>query len=106
MAVAGALCSREDFISLTSRFARDLEFRAAHGASGVEAGAVDAWFAARHSTALRSLVSRVLDGRPLPDAPERESDRSHAYCPRCWTQYSTPDGTCIDCGELPLRSFS
>ena len=105
MAVAGALCSSEDFVALTSRLARDLEFRTAHRASSVEARAVDAWFAARHRAALVSLASRVLDGRPFPSAPERESDRSRAYCPRCWTQYSTTDSNCMDCGGLPLRSF-
>ena len=106
VAVAGALCSGEDFTALTSRLTRDLEFRTAHGPSSAEARAVEAWFTARHRAALASLASRVLDGRPFPRAPERESDRSRAYCPRCWMQYSTTDSTCIDCGGLPLRSFS
>lgn len=38
-----------------------------------------------------------------PPAPADESCR--AYCPRCESQFTTADGFCADCGELPLAPF-
>lgn len=60
--------------------------------------------------ALREAVGEFLakcDLRPdelvRPPAPADETCR--AYCPRCGAQFTAAEGTCPDCGGLPLVAF-
>ena len=106
LAVVGALGSPERFSLLASRLVRDLAYRVENGASDSHALAVASWFASRHAAAVSALASRVLGGQPLPDAPNQERHGSHAYCPRCWTQFGSAEHACEGCGGLALKSFS
>jgi hypothetical protein len=106
LAVVGALGSPEHFALLASRLVRDLAYREENSGSNAHALAVASWFASRQVAAVNALASRVLGGKPLPDAPEQERHGSTAYCPRCWTQFGSAELACEGCGGLALKSFS
>jgi hypothetical protein len=64
------------------------------------------WIRARWSARAREWITREY-GHPeaLLAPPERESQRSLSFCPRCHQQYLREGGTCLDCPGIPLRSF-
>lgn len=47
-----------------------------------------------------------LNPHELCRAPQPTEAASRAYCPRCETQFATPDARCADCGGLALVAFT
>jgi hypothetical protein len=67
----------------------------------------EAWHRAELLREANALIARTGSaGRPVECAPDPESSASRSYCPRCLCQYVTGQGTCPDCGELPLERLS
>jgi hypothetical protein len=63
-----------------------------------------------HRNALRTAIEKFLkqaglDVGALLGAPEPLDESCRAYCPRCETQFTNPDGKCNDCGGLALIEF-
>ena len=61
----------------------------------VQIETVEAWLA-------ENKIAPVELCKPPPPADES----CHAYCPRCEAQFTTPTGTCADCGGVPLAAFA
>ena len=49
------------------------------------------------------LSAQKFDPQRLLKPPIAEGGRSRTYCPACLTQYVLEEGTCFDCGEVPLE---
>ena len=49
------------------------------------------------------LSAQKFDPHVLLKPPMAEDGRSRTYCPACLTQYVLEEGTCLDCGEVPLE---
>lgn len=49
------------------------------------------------------LSAQKFDPQLLLQPPTPEDDRSRTYCPACLTQYVIEEGTCRDCGGVPLE---
>ena len=48
------------------------------------------------------LKQNGADPAELAAAPARRTKICRAYCPRCRAQFTTEQGTCADCGGMPL----
>lgn len=56
--------------------------------------------------AIESFLKRNgVDPDGLCRAPKPADETCRAYCPRCHAQFTTPGGTCADCGGLALAVF-
>ncbi len=53
---------------------------------------------------IRFFKAQGIDPAAFELPPPRDS-ASLAYCPRCLTQFTRADGSCADCGGVPLRPF-
>ena len=108
-AVAAALCDHEQFAAFASRALRDLRYPLPPKGTAVDAEAEAAAAAFRQK--LASHVARVMQGRDVEAAAAltmpAPSDPAHrSFCPRCQTEYVVEQGTCRDCGELPLEPLA
>ena len=109
LAVAQVLLSPEDFTAFARRVVLELRHpippvcpeSAPPAAIATEASA---------RAALLGAVTNFLQAQKInvPDLtrpPERAEPACLTYCPRCESQFTTPDGTCPDCNSLPLAKF-
>ena len=51
------------------------------------------------------LASQKIDSQSLLRAPASTDPRTRTYCPACLTQYVLEEGTCQDCGDVPLEKL-
>jgi len=66
----------------------------------------EAWFRERMLAAMNHFIESL--GEHLDDLlrpPTREGSDARSYCPRCDGQYTLDEGTCQQCGGIPLRRF-
>jgi hypothetical protein len=52
------------------------------------------------------LSSQKIDSQSLLQPPASTDPRTRTYCPACLTQYVLEEGTCQDCGDVPLEKLS
>lgn len=52
------------------------------------------------------LAENKMTPAELCKPPPPADESCHAYCPRCEAQFTTPVGTCADCGGVPLVAFA
>ncbi len=52
------------------------------------------------------LAENKIAPAELCQPPPPADDSCQAYCPRCEAQFTTPAGTCADCGGVPLAAFA
>jgi hypothetical protein len=94
-AVAGIVCSRQEFEAFAGEQLRANKFSAA-GAS---------WYGERFQIALANMLEKSgLDAKRLLAAPERDGNCMF-YCPRCRAQYTKAREDCADCGYGKLLGF-
>ncbi len=109
LALASVFCSPADFSALAEAVLRELRHpamptcpRADTGAEATELEARKLW--------LRKVEQFIkqsgLNGATLLQPPSRTDPACLTYCPRCLAQFTTAEGTCADCGGLPLVPFS
>lgn len=89
VAVAFALLAEKDFLKFAERELRRTKFVA-------------------HDLILEKSITgfvsaQKFDPQGLLKPPMAEDGRSRTYCPACLTQYVLEEGTCLDCGEVPLE---
>jgi hypothetical protein len=107
LAVAAALCTKDRLAEL----ARPILLAVEHPKPGElpgepEARRVDEWHRKKLLKRLIALVRRAeIDLEELLRPPEPLYD-SHSYCPRCRNQYVLAEGSCTDCGGLPLVAYA
>jgi hypothetical protein len=53
----------------------------------------------------RFLKQHGIDPRDLVRPPAPNDETCHSYCPRCEAQFTGSEGTCADCGGVPLEAF-
>ncbi|MBI4817496.1 MAG: hypothetical protein HY791_14640 [Deltaproteobacteria bacterium] len=99
LTAAAALLGKDKLQAFAAEVWRDVEFPVSSEISGVQEARAE--LRARHRSLLEALG---LDSATLTRAPERESDRAVAYCPRCLGQYHAP-GECGECPGVRLVSF-
>src|SRR5579859_650477 len=95
VAVAGAMCSRQEFEAFAGEQLRAMAFSQS-GANG-------------YTAQLRAALERMLQKEGIPpqrflEAPERQAGCVQ-YCPRCRAQYTKKREGCADCGFAPLHDF-
>lgn len=123
-AAAAALLDDDRFAAFAGRVLRDLRYPlpdksdagngggAKNGDGGADAAAgAGAAAAAAFRARLAALVEQLARGRgvdvsawataPAPSDPDHQS-----FCPRCRTEYVVEQGTCRDCGDLPLEPLT
>jgi hypothetical protein len=54
----------------------------------------------------RFLKQHGIEPRDLVKPPARNDETCHSYCPRCEAQFTGSEGTCADCGGVPLVAFA
>jgi hypothetical protein len=96
VAVAGAVCSQEQFEAFAGEQLRANRFGAA-GAS---------WYAEQLQLALTNMLAKKgLKAKLLLAAPQRDGSCVQ-YCPRCQAQYTKIRESCADCGYTELMKFA
>jgi len=107
LAIAAARCSDEDFETLASWVLRQLMFVPdINRVTNDRAADCSEWFRHELHKQVSSLVrSKGRCPELLVAPPPRGSQNAGSYCPRCWSQFVVPQGACIDCGGVTLRSF-
>jgi hypothetical protein len=95
VAVAGAICSAQEFEAFAGEQLREMKF-SPYGASG-------------YVEQLRAALEKTVEKKGIPAwrllaAPQRESECVQ-YCPRCRAQYTKEREECADCGFGPLAAF-
>jgi hypothetical protein len=109
LAIACALCSPEDFRRLAQSVVLDFRFPGLPISPSREPDVESAARKTRDS--LQKITETFLTKQGInPDefvCPPQPADETCAsYCPRCQAQFTTPTGSCADCGGLPLVSFT
>lgn len=91
---------------LGRRVLKELRYPARPAAPSEPAAAVgvdQAWRGFQYQAAECLLREMGYDPERLLCPPEPEGEGCRAYCPRCDTQFTTPTGSCRDCGGVPLE---
>jgi hypothetical protein len=105
IAVAHVLCRPERFREFARETLQDLRHPFFPSAPTNDTASVrtEEWFRDEIIAAVETTVRQAgLDPAKLA-APPEASDPSHqSYCPRCGAQFVRAEGTCADCGGLPL----
>jgi len=95
VAVAGALCSDDEFEALAGEHLRHGRFTAV----GNE------WYQKK----LQALIEQAIRQRGLEPgrlwAPSVRMNGCIVYCPRCFAQYITDRAECTDCGYQEMEAF-
>ncbi|HET9836984.1 MAG TPA: hypothetical protein VFR84_02035 [Candidatus Angelobacter sp.] len=95
VAVAGAICSKEEFEAFAGEQLRAMAF--SHAGKN--------WYSGQLQAALEStLQKKGLSPQQVLAAPERDGGCVQ-YCPRCRAQYTKAREDCADCGFAPLKDF-
>jgi hypothetical protein len=95
VAVAGAVCAKEEFEAMAGEQLRALGFS--------QLG--ESWYGEQLRAALVEMLrKKEIRAERLLEAPEREGDCVQ-YCPRCRAQYTKMREECADCGFGPLKTF-
>ena len=106
LAIAFAVCPREEFLQLAERLWRHLSF----GTPPADACS-EAELALRHSrAALGRAVEAFLkecgvQASDLAKPPAPADETCRAYCPNCLAQFTSETAICSDCGGLKLMAF-
>ncbi len=108
LALAQVLAAPHEFESLSQGILLDLHYpmEPLCPSGSTEARAAVAWSHAAWREAVEDFLrtSGLALERFL--APPARSEPGHlSYCPRCRTQFVVAEGTCSDCGGLPLAEF-
>jgi hypothetical protein len=106
LAVAAAISTKDRLAALARPALLDLEHpRPDELPEEPAAARIDEWFRKKLLKRLVALLRRAeVDPDDLRRPPEPLGD-SRSYCPRCRNQYVMSEGTCTDCGGLPLASY-
>lgn len=108
LAVALAVCSREEAVRLVRRELRERQHPTAiddGGQSQVERE-TRRWFASTIARLVESAaVNACLTTEELFDPPVPDGDDARSFCPRCESQFTHADGSCPVCGGVPLQPF-
>ena len=95
VAVAGIVCSKQEFEAVAGEQLRANKFSPA-GTS---------WYGEQFQLALANMLAkRGIDAKRLLAAPERDGN-CVLYCPRCRAQYTKIREDCADCGYGELLGF-
>jgi hypothetical protein len=108
VAVAQVLCSPEGFRGFACGALIDLRFPFFPSAPTNDASTVNTeqWFRREAIAAVESAVRRAgLDPDKLVRSPAPTDPSHQSCCPRCGAQFVVAEGTCADCGGLPLVSW-
>jgi hypothetical protein len=108
LAVAGVLCADDLFRAFARGTLLDLKSPVQPVCPSEESQRqeTEQRFRGKLQNALNSLVQhQSLDIHGLLGPLERNEPECAAFCPRCDMQYRVADGTCQDCGGIPLRRF-
>ncbi len=96
VAVAGVMCSQEEFEAFAGEQLRANRF----GASGAS------WYGEQLLLALTNMLAKKgLEAKQLFAAPQRDGSCVQ-YCPRCLAQYTKIRESCADCGYTELVEFA
>ena len=109
LAVARVLCGEKDFEVLAEATLRDARFPAFPVCPSDDevARRTEEWSRQRLTRALERFVEKCGGSDRLASVPpERISADCLAYCPRCTSQFTRPEGTCHACGDRPLVPFA
>ena len=108
LAIARVLCSPEQFHELAGKALRDVHFPALPVCPLSQPGAAATEQESRavlRKTMEAFLRQGKIDPGELIGPPKPLDETCRAYCPRCHAQFTRSDGSCSDCGGMPLKSF-
>ncbi len=108
LGVVRVFCPAPAFRQFAARMLVELRFPALPVVPAGEPGvqAVERFSRAALQKAVEALlVKNDLQPDELVRPPAPADDSCRAYCPRCGAQFTTGEGTCPDCGGLPLVAF-
>ena len=108
LAAAHALLPPEAFRSFSRRILLDAREPIRPECPSTEPGEVEceSWYRGRLRGEMESfLTAQGVAPGDLVAPPVPRDASSAGYCPRCEGQFTQPEGTCGNCGGIPLRPF-
>jgi hypothetical protein len=108
LALARKFFTGARFEAFASQCLRDLRHPAGGGGVATDPAARNAerWFRQLQLECLEKfLACRGTNASRLALAPQKPDPGCLAYCPRCLSQFTVPNGVCEDCGGLSLVGF-
>ena len=109
LALAKVFCTEETFRLLAEQMLRDIRYPAlpVFAGNNPSASGVEREARARLQKTVEEFLKRNgIEPQELVKAPSFVEDNCRSYCPRCLAQFTTAEGVCVDCGGIPLVSFS
>ena len=109
LAIAHVVCDEKKFVMLAERMLREVRHPALPVCPRPEPAAMEAERATRlilQRTVEEFLKRNGLDLEKLARPPERSDENCRSYCPHCLAQFVTEQGSCGDCGGLPVEPFA
>jgi hypothetical protein len=108
LAAAHALLTPEEFRSFARRTLLDAREPIRPACPSTEPSEVECenWYRGRLREEMESfLAAQGIATDELTSAPAPRDAQSAGYCPRCEGQFTNPEGTCGNCGGIPIRAF-
>ena len=108
LALAKVFCPEQEFRALALSVVREIRFP---GLPVCPREEPVAQAAERHA---RAALQQAVEGflaqcgiqpAELAQPPPRSDETCRSYCPRCLAQFTTSEGSCADCGGMPLVAF-
>jgi len=106
LAVATALCSRNEAGAFAARLLRDLQHPVPVDLPPGDAVRIEAGYRKRlMATVIRFLRNYGFDPDAMLAPPKPEDEDQITFCPRCRKPYTLTEGRCDDCYGVPLQRF-
>lgn len=106
LTVAAVLSPPAEFQELGRQTLAALTFRDEPRTNDLELERSRAWYRKRLRWTVADLLqAEGLDADVLLAPPTPSGPQCRSYCPLCRAQYSTRNGTCVDCEDIALRPF-
>jgi len=108
LAAAHALLAPGEFRRFARRILLDAREPIRPVCPSAEAGAAEceSWYRARLREEMETFLSaQGIQPGDLAAPPAPRDAQSAGYCPRCEGQFTQPEGTCGNCGGIPVRAF-
>jgi len=107
MAIAKVFCSEEIFSRLARRAVLDLRYPLRRSDLGDRESALEREACSGFLRAVEKFLRKQgVNEQELTRPPAPNDATCRSYCPRCEAQFTTVDGSCPDCGSVPLQPLN
>jgi hypothetical protein len=108
LAIACVFCPEDNFRQYAEKTVRDLRYSIPPPTSSTAPAQKEIETYSRQPSLAaieKFLTKNKINPEDLCRAPKPSDENCHAYCPRCLSQFTTLEGSCDDCGGVPLVAF-